>query len=65
MKKILIIIAVLAIAQWWFKDSKISVPSQVNGADVSYSYIVKYSGGSGRGDTLPMLIALHGNGDTT
>ncbi|MFW5446824.1 MAG: alpha/beta hydrolase, partial [Methylophagaceae bacterium] len=39
--------------------------SQVNGADVSYSYIVKYSGGSGRGDTLPMLIALHGNGDTT
>ena len=44
----------------WFKDSSISVPSN----DLSFSYIVKYSGGGSRSDSLPMLIALHGDGDT-
>ena len=44
----------------WFKDSSISVPSN----DLSFSYIVKYSGGRSRPGSLPMLIALHGDGDT-
>ena len=44
----------------WFKDSSISVPSN----DLSFSYIVKYSGGGSRSSSLPMLIALHGDGDT-
>lgn len=65
MNKLLIIGAIVLIAQWWFKDPSISVPVQVDGSDVSYSYIVNYSGGSSSGDTLPMLIALHGDGDTT
>lgn len=51
---------VIGLAQWWRKYSTISVPS--NG--ISFSYIVKYSGGSDRSDYLPMLIALHGDGDT-
>ncbi|MEC4677162.1 MAG: hypothetical protein VST69_00210, partial [Nitrospirota bacterium] len=37
---------------------------RVQSNDVSFSYIVKYSGDSGRGDALPLLVALHGNGDT-
>ena len=48
------------LAQWWFNYSTISAPSN----DLSFSYIVKYSGGSRRSDYLPMLIALHGDGDT-
>lgn len=60
MKKIiLLIILVLGLAQWWFKDPTIDVPTN----DVSFGYIVKYSGNSGRSDLLPMLVALHGNGD--
>jgi len=61
MKKIVLIIAVLALAKWWFTDPTISVI----GSDISFSYIVKYSGRGGSGDDLPMLVALHGNGDTT
>lgn len=48
------------LAQWWFKYSTISAPS--NG--LNFNYIVKYSGGGRRSDYLPMLIALHGDGDT-
>ena len=51
---------VIGLTQWWFKESTISVPSN----DLSFSYIVKYSGGRTRLDNLPMLIALHGDGDT-
>ena len=60
MKKILLIIPVLVLALWWFKDPTISAPN----SDVSFGYIVKYSGNSSRSDNLPMLVALHGNGDT-
>ncbi len=59
-KLLLIVVLVLALAQWWFKDPTISVPT----SDVSFGYIVKYSGNSSRNDNLPMLVALHGNGDT-
>ncbi len=62
MKKflLLLIILVLGITQWWFKDPSISVP----GSDISFGYLVKYAGDSNRNDYLPMLVALHGNGDT-
>lgn len=60
MKKYLLLILVLGLVKWWFTDPAISVPSN----DVSFSYIVKYSGNSSHSDSLPMLVALHGNGDT-
>lgn len=60
MKKILLIILLLILAVWWFRDPTISVLD----SDVSFGYIVKYSGNGSRSDDLPMLVALHGNGDT-
>ncbi len=60
MKKILPLILVLVLAQWWFTDSSIRVSSH----DVDFAYIVKYAGDASRADDLPMLVALHGNGDT-
>ena len=59
MKNILQIIDI-GLSQWWFKDSSIKVSSD----DLSFSYIVKYSGGGKKSEYLPMLIALHGDGDT-
>ncbi len=61
MKKILLLLVfVVAFAQWWFTDSSIRVSNN----DVQFSYIVKYSGDGSPGDDLPMVVALHGNGDT-
>ena len=60
MKKALVILVVVGLAIWWFREPTIKVSSN----DVSFGYIVKYSGNSTRHDTLPMLVALHGNGDT-
>lgn len=54
-KLLLIVVLVLALTQWWFKDPTVSVPT----SDVSFGYIVKYSGNSSRNDNLPMLVALH------
>ncbi len=54
MKSILLIIIALGVGQWWFSDPSIG----------GYDYVIKYSG-SGNDDTsLPMLITLHGDGDT-
>jgi phospholipase/carboxylesterase len=61
MKKITLIILTLLFIQWWFTDPVVSVPAN----DINFSYIVKHSGNSDRSDELPMLVALHGNGDTT
>lgn len=60
MKNVLIIIVLGAFAQWWFKDPSITVPTN----DINYSYIAKYAGSGTSNEPLPMLIALHGNGDT-
>jgi len=60
MKKVLFIILVIATVQWWFSDP--SITTNVQG--VSFNYIVKYSEEGGDSDRLPMLVALHGNGDT-
>ncbi|VAW77720.1 hypothetical protein MNBD_GAMMA15-1481 [hydrothermal vent metagenome] len=61
MKKITAIIILLFFVQWWLADPTISVPTN----DVTFSYIVKYTEASNKNDLLPMLVALHGNGDTT
>ena len=60
MRKFLFIVLAFGVAGWWFKDPTISVSN----GDVSLGYVVKYSSNAGRSDTLPMLVALHGNGDT-
>ncbi len=59
MKKVIVLLLLAVIVFWWVKDPSVSVDTN----DISFDYIVKYSGGGGRGDSLPMLIALHGNGD--
>jgi len=49
------------LTQWRLKDSTVRV--SIN--DLSFSYVVKYSGEvKSTSDYLPMLIALHGDGDT-
>ncbi len=60
MKNFLIIILALGLLKWYFTDPSISVATN----DVSFNYIVKYSGDVSKSDYLPMLVALHGNGDT-
>ena len=60
MKKIALVVLVLCFALWWFKDPTISVPTN----DIRFGYLVKYSTDGSRNDHLPMLVALHGNGDT-
>jgi len=62
MKKKLLLLILVAVAGWqlYSRDPSIKAPE----ADVSFGYIVRISGESGGDDRLPMLIALHGNGDT-
>ena len=60
MKKFAIIILLIAGTVWWFKNSSIEASS----TNISFEYIVKYSGNAETSASLPMLIALHGNGDT-
>lgn len=59
-KVILLLLIVLVVAQWWQKDQSIHAAS----SDVSFGYIVKYAAEAKKSDTLPLLIALHGNSDT-
>ena len=61
MKIFAAIFTLLLLAQWWFTDPTVSVPTN----DVTFSYIVKYTDVSNENERLPMLVALHGNGDTT
>jgi len=44
----------------WFKNSTVNELHN----DLNVSYVVKYSGKACSSDQLPMLIALHGDGDT-
>ncbi len=60
MKKIALIVVVLGLVFWWLKDPSIHAPS----SDVDFDYIVKYPGNANSSDKLPMLVALHGDGDT-
>jgi len=44
----------------WFGNPTVNAP----GADISFEYLVRFSGEAEKNDTLPLLVALHGNGDT-
>lgn len=59
-KKGLIIIVVLALLYWAMRS-----PSYTDDASqITLNYHVKYPAGASSGDGLPLIIALHGNGDT-
>jgi len=58
-KKLLTAIIVAVIVFWWLKVPTVTAP----GSDVSFRYRVEYTGGAGRRDRVPLLVALHGNGD--
>jgi phospholipase/carboxylesterase len=60
-KTLLVLFLVLAIGYWWM-----SLPSTVKGPSSSreFEYIVKTSANGGSSDALPMVIALHGDGDS-
>ena len=60
MWKLLVGMAVWGLLQWGGGGLTLRIPS----ADVSFRYLVEYTGGARRHDRLPMLVALHGNGDT-
>lgn len=59
-KKGLIIIAIFALLYWWTRS-----PSYTDEAtQITIDYHVRYPNGGSGGDILPLIIALHGNGDT-
>jgi phospholipase/carboxylesterase len=63
MRKLIILFSVIlliGIIYWW------RLPNTVQGrtSDHEFEYIVRTSGSGGSSDTLPMIIALHGHGDT-
>ncbi|HFC31044.1 MAG TPA: hypothetical protein ENJ44_08395 [Oceanospirillales bacterium] len=59
-KKWLIILAVLAVLYWFSKT-----PTYVDETTaVELKYHIVYPQGGSSGDDMPMIIALHGNGDT-
>ena len=62
MKKLvvlLLLILSIGIIYWWRSPSTVKGPS----SDQKFEYIVRVSGNGGSSDVLPMIIALHGNGD--
>ncbi len=61
MKPLLIVIILVFSAQWWLSDPTISASS----SDISFKYIEKYSHDNIEQQPLPMIIALHGDGDST
>jgi hypothetical protein len=60
MKILIPFIIIIILAAFFLQDPSVTVPSN----DVTFSYVVKYSGNAGSGDELPLLVALHGDGDT-
>ena len=60
MKKLILFALIIGLFVWALKDPAVEVAD----GSVSFGYIVKYSGDADPDETLPLLIALHGNGDT-
>ena len=60
MKKLIALVLLITAIVWWFKNPSI----EATVAKVSFEYIVKYTGDADTSAPLPMLIVLHGNGDT-
>jgi len=59
-KKILVLLLLAGGLLWVFRTPSVTAP----GTDIAFEYIVERTGGAGWRDRLPLLIALHGNGDT-
>lgn len=57
---LLLLILFIGIIYWWWLPPTVKGPS----SDQKFEYIVKISGNGDSSDALPMIIALHGNGDT-
>ena len=62
MKKKLFLLLLVAVAAWqlYSRDPSIRAPE----AGVKFGYVVRTTGDAGGKDRLPMLVAMHGNGDT-
>lgn len=60
MKQLFIVVVVAALAWGILKTPSISEPE----SGLSFEYVVHYSDNAEKNDALPLLIALHGNGDT-
>ncbi|MHA2219835.1 MAG: alpha/beta hydrolase [Candidatus Hodarchaeales archaeon] len=63
MKKLLILVSAIllvGIIYWWKLPNTVQGPS----SDHEFEYITRITGNGGTSDTLPMIIALHGHGDT-
>ncbi|RKZ16760.1 hypothetical protein DRQ53_05390 [bacterium] len=58
-KSLLVLLVVFALVQWWRQDPVVDVP----GSDLEFGYMVEYTPGASKNARLPMLVALHGNGD--
>ncbi|MEC4675950.1 MAG: hypothetical protein VST72_03375 [Nitrospirota bacterium] len=57
---VLLFVLFAGMLYWWW------VPPTVKGplSDQEFEYIIRVSGNGGSSDVLPMIIALHGQGDT-
>ena len=61
MKKLIVTLLLIGVIYWWWLPHTVQGPM----SDQEFEYIIRTSGDSSSSDTLPMVIALHGNGDTT
>lgn len=65
MRKYIAFAIAIVFSYWWLTPKSISVP--VNGADVksvAYNYYEYIKGDASASSELPLIIALHGDGDT-
>lgn len=57
-RRVTIGLLLLFVGWWWLAD-----PTVKTNVGVSFEYEVRYAGGADEDAELPMLVALHGNGD--
>jgi phospholipase/carboxylesterase len=60
MKKLLVLLLLTGAIYWWRLPPTVKAPS----SDQEFEYIVRITGEGSGSAALPMIIALHGNGDT-
>tara|TARA_B100000745_G_C20108157_1_gene379254 strand:- start:367 stop:1104 length:738 start_codon:yes stop_codon:yes gene_type:complete len=60
MRSLLIVLSLVGGLYWYFSPNTATDPS----TDISFSYITEVVGNEGEANASPLLIALHGNGDT-
>ncbi len=60
MKKLFVLLLLGSLLYWWMLPNIVQGPS----SNYEFEYITRISGNGDSSGTLPMVIALHGNGDT-